>query len=293
MAARPFLKWAGGKTQLLNVIQQHMPYQPQDSFNYVEPFVGGASVLFWMINHYPKLQRIIINDLNADLINSYRCLAQDVKAVIRPLAEWQALYDQLKPEQRRNFYYQQRALYNHRSSEKSVQAALLIFLNKTCFNGLYRVNKKDQFNVPMGRYAKPLICDEANLFAVHKALQRVEILQGDYQRILAYLDEASFIYLDPPYKPISPSSNFNHYASHGFNDTAQIDLKNFCDILHQKGVKWLLSNSDVNTLEAQNDFFDNLYHNYHISRVLASRTINAKSSARGKLSELLIRNFNL
>ncbi len=291
--AKPFLKWAGGKTQLLDAIARRMPYSHQASFTYIEPFVGGGSVLFWILNNYPNVRNVVINDINADLINTYRCIAQDVDAVIEPLKKWQKLYDTLseKPKERSKFYYSQRELYNSRTSDNTTQAALFIFLNKTCFNGLYRVNRKNMFNVPIGSYKNPTICDETNLLIVHERLQNVEILHGDYEIVLEHVTEETFVYLDPPYKPISKTSSFNAYSHGVFNDSEQVRLKEFCDLLDAKGCKWLLSNSDVKTQETQDEFFDSLYSNHNVSRVMANRAINSKASGRGKLSELLIANF--
>lgn len=291
--AKPFLKWAGGKSQLIAEIAQKIPFAKHEKFSYIEAFLGGGAVLFYMLEYYPKLEHIVINDINTDIIQAYKAIAQDVEAVIAWLELWQGEYAKTCDDvsKRKAYYYAKRDSYNARNENESKQAALLIFLNKTCFNGLYRVNKKNAFNVPIGSYKNPSICDAANLRAVHRALQKVTILQGDYSQVLEHADSRTFIYLDPPYKPLSQSASFTSYAHYNFDDAEQVRLKEFCDTLDAKGIKWLLSNSDVNQGVEANTFFDALYHNYDIARVWAARAINSKATKRGKLRELLISNF--
>ena len=195
-------------------------------------------------------------------------------------------------EKKKEYYYEKRELYNTRNTDLSTQAALFIFLNRTCFNGLYRVNRKNHYNVPMGSYSKPTICDAKNLLAVSEALQKVEILCGDYQQTLNYASSNSFFYFDPPYKPLSDTSSFNSYAKDDFNDDEQIRLKDFCEQLEKEGHKWMLSNSDVKGKNPNDNFFDKIYANFLISRVRARRNINANAEKRGELSELLITNYN-
>jgi DNA adenine methylase len=194
-------------------------------------------------------------------------------------------------EQRKTFYYTQRNLFNTRSLDELTQAALFIFLNRTCFNGLYRVNSKNQFNVPQGSYKNPKICHADNLTEVSKALQNVEILNGDYRETIGYACQNSFFYFDPPYKPLSNTSSFNAYAKDIFDDESQIQLKIFCDDITQMGSQWVLSNSDVKGINPNDDFFDDLYKDYNIARVFAKRTINSNANKRGKLTELLISNM--
>ncbi len=186
-------------------------------------------------------------------------------------------------------------MFNQRNSSNIIQAALLIFLNRTCFNGLYRVNKKNQFNVPMGSYKKPMICDRDNLLVVSKLLQKVEILHGDFEKTLDRVPTNSYslFYFDPPYKPLSKTANFNSYANNNFNDDEQIRLKQFCDKLDKLNYSWILSNSDVKTGNDEDNFFDQLYSKYYINRVLARRSINSNASQRGKLNELLITNIDI
>jgi len=290
--AKPFLKWAGGKTQLLDSISAKVPYEKNDTFVYIEPFVGSGAILFWVLNNCPNLKKAIINDVNTDLINTYKAIAESVEDVIRLLKVWETEYHALseKEEKKKKYYYSKRELFNRRSSTIDTQSALFIFLNRTCFNGLYRVNKNNKFNVPIGSYKKPLICDDKNLRLVNQALKKVTILAGDFEQTLSYAENQTCFYLDSPYKPLSETSHFNSYAKDLFDDNEQIRLKHFCDQLESSDYKWILSNSDLKGKNENNDFFDDLYENYQINRVLAKRSINANASKRGQLNELLITN---
>jgi DNA adenine methylase len=293
--AKPFLKWAGGKTQLITEIEKSLPYEiTKSKFTYIEPFVGSGAVLFWMISNFPQLEKAVINDINSDLINTYKSIASKPNELISILKALQYEFHMLenKPEEKKEHYYQKRELFNSRKEEKSGQAALFIFLNRTCFNGLYRVNKNNGYNVPMGSYKKPTICDDKNILSVSKALQKVEILCGDYEATLNEATNNSFFYFDPPYKPLSNTSSFNSYAKDEFNDEEQIRLRNFCSKLEKQGHKWMLSNSDVKGKCLNDNFFDEIYAEFSISRVRARRTINANPEKRGELNELLITNYN-
>lgn len=292
--SKPFLKWAGGKTQLIKEIGTKFPCDKEKKFTYIEPFVGSGAVLFWVLNNYPNLEKAVINDANSDLINTYQSIADSVELLIELLETWENEYHQLLTDEiaKKVYFYNKRALFNTRKSKKLEQAALFIFLNKTCFNGLFRVNKKNQFNVPIGSYKKPLICDKNNLRSVSQALAKVEILTGDFEETINYSTNTTYFYFDPPYKPLNISSSFNTYAKDAFDDNEQIRLKNFCDRLDQIGCKWLLSNSDVKNTMPDNDFFDELYQHYTIKRVQAKRSINAHGNKRGRLNELLISNFS-
>lgn len=296
MNARPFLKWAGGKTQLIKDINIALPKEVfnKDRFTYVEPFVGSGAVLFWMLNNFPKLEKAVINDINADLINTYRVIASKPNELISILQDFQSEFHALEnqADEKKEYYYNKREVYNTRGEEKSIQAALFIFLNRTCFNGLYRVNKSNGYNVPMGSYKRPTICDSENILAVSNALQKVEILCGDYEKTLDEATANSFFYFDPPYKPLSNTSSFNSYAKDEFNDEEQIRLRNFCTKLETLDHKWMLSNSDVKGKDTNDNFFDEIYSDYSISRVRASRRINANAEKRGELNELLITNYN-
>jgi DNA adenine methylase len=291
--AKPFLKWAGGKTQLINDIERTLPTEiTKEKFTYIEPFVGSGAVLFWMLNNFPKLEKAVINDINEDLINTYKTIASNPNELISILGILQNEFHSLEgnEENKKLYYYQKRELYNTRKEEQSGQAALFIFLNRTCFNGLYRVNSKNLYNVPMGGYKKPTICDNENIIAVSNALQKVEILCGDYEETLHHSNKNSLFYFDPPYKPLSETSSFNSYAKDEFNDSEQVRLKDFCSKLDTLNHTWILSNSDVKGKDANDNFFDDLYSDFNIQRVDARRSINANPEKRGKLTELLITN---
>lgn len=238
------------------------------------------------------MENAIINDINKDLTDSYISIKTDVKNIISKLYQWQDEYYLVSHDEakKKEYYYEKRELFNSRNSDQTTHSALFIFLNKTCFNGLYRVNRKNEFNVPIGSYKKPLICNEENLTSVAKVLQRVEILNGDYTETLSYAKENTFFYFDPPYKPLSKTSSFNSYAKDEFDDTEQIRLKNFCSKLNELNYKWILSNSDVKAKDPGDHFFDDLYAEFNINRVNARRSINANPEKRGRLTELLITN---
>jgi DNA adenine methylase len=292
--AKPFLKWAGGKTQLISSIESSLhPDILTKKFTYLEPFVGSGAILFWMINNFPNLEKAVINDINSDLINTYRIIASRPNELISILKVLQSEFHALQTneEAKKEYYYNKRELYNTRSTENTTQAALFIFLNRTCFNGLYRVNSKNLFNVPIGSYKTPTICDEQNILAVSNVLQKVEILNGDYTQTLNHTSNNSFFYFDPPYKPLSQTSSFNSYAKDEFNDEEQIRLRDFCTQLKSLGHKWMLSNSDVKGKDVNDTFFDDIYSSFSIARIKASRRINANAEKRGELSELLITNY--
>lgn len=291
--AKPFLKWAGGKTQLINDIEKALPKNIyKDKFTYLEPFVGSGAVLFWMLNNFPNLKQAVINDINEDLINTYKTIASSPKELISILQILQNEFHGLEglDEAKKEYYYSKRELYNTRKEEQSGQGALFIFLNRTCFNGLYRVNRKNEYNVPMGSYKRPTICDKENILAVSQALQKVEILCGDYEETLNYADNNTLFYFDPPYKPLSETSSFNSYAKDEFNDAEQIRLRDFCHKLDTLNHTWILSNSDVKGKNKNDNFFDDLYADFNIQRVDARRSINANPEKRGALKELLITN---
>jgi DNA adenine methylase len=289
--AKPFLKWAGGKTQLLSEIEKNLPKEiHNDKFTYIEPFVGSGAVLFWVLNNFPNVEKAVINDINADLINTYKVISSKPKQLVEALKEIQNQFHSLQnhEEKKKEFYYLKRDLYNTRSTDKVTQASLFIFLNRTCFNGLYRVNRSNLFNVPMGSYKFPTICDEKNIFAVSEVLQKVEILNGDFEETRNFAKENTFFYFDPPYKPLNETSSFTAYAKDNFDDNEQIRLKDFCGKLNNLGHKWLLSNSD-----AGENFFEEIYSDKFIQKVKAKRFINSKANGRGELNEILITNYEV
>lgn len=283
--AKPFLKWAGGKKQLITEIENVFPYDKNDSFSYVEPFVGGGAVLFWVLNNFTNLEYVVINDANRDLITAYDMVKNRVDDLIPILEKIETGYHSLSenPEERKKYYYNMRRIFNQRGYDLLIQTALFIFLNKTCFNGLYRVNKKGEFNVPMGSYKRPVICDNTTLLRASEALKDVELKCGDFEHTLEEIGRNTLYYIDPPYKPISKSSNFNSYTAESFNDDEQKRLKMFCDELDLVGAKFILSNSD-------NPLFYDLYSEYNMKTIFANRNINSKGNKRGKISELIITN---
>ncbi|MBL7763357.1 MAG: DNA adenine methylase [Chitinophagaceae bacterium] len=289
--AKPFLKWAGGKGQLIGAIEAALPKNINDRENltYIEPFIGSGAILFWLLQRYPSIKKAVINDINTDLTNAYTVIKENPFALIDELQQIQADYYKLTTEEKRkSFYLQKRTVFNERRLTVIKNTATLIFLNRTCFNGLYRVNSRNEFNVPFGKYDKPKICDEDTILADSKLLQRVTILNGDFRDTLKHADKNSFFYFDPPYKPISKTSSFNAYAKDTFNDAEQERLKKFCDEISAKGHQWLLSNSDPG-----DNFFENLYSgkNIYIHKVKARRSINSVASKRGEIAELLISNY--
>ena len=293
--AKPFLKWAGGKTQLIEQIKNNLPEIIfKEKFTYIEPFVGSGAVLFWLLSEFPNMKKAVINDINKELIDTYEVIAQNPHDLISILEILQNEYHELEgnQEDKKQYYYEKRNLFNSREQGKIEQSALFIFLNRTCFNGLYRVNRKNEFNVPIGSYKKPTICDRENIMAVSDALQKVEIICGDFEQTVQHAGENTLFYFYPPYKPLNQTSSFNSYTKNEFDDKEQIRLRDFCDELAKKGYQWILSNSDVKGKDENNNFFDELYADFHIERVLAKRNINANPEKRGVLSELLITNYN-
>lgn len=292
--AKPFLKWAGGKTQLINDIKKVLPKEfTKYKFNYIEPFVGSGAVLFWMLNNFPKIEKAIINDINADLTNTYKVISHSPFELISILNQFQNEYHSLEDnsEIKKEYYLEKRENFNSRKFSNTEQAAFFIFLNRTCFNGLYRVNKNNFFNVPIGSYKKPTICDAENILAVSESLKKVEILTGDYQQTLDFAERPALFYFDPPYKPLSKTSSFNSYSKDDFNDDEQIRLRDFCKKLDSLNHYWILSNSDLKGKDIDDNFFDEIYNNFNINRVFAKRSINANPEKRGVLTELLITNY--
>ena len=291
--AKPFLKWAGGKGQLLSEIQRHYPFDEKIN-KYAEPFVGGGAVLFDVLNKY-DLKEVYINDINEELINAYRCVKDYPEELISKLKIMQEEYISRDNESRKKYYLEQRNLFNiikvsHDEVSNIKKATLMVFLNKTCFNGLYRVNRKGEFNVPMGAYKNPLICDESNLRNVSQRLQNVIISCGDYKNSYDFVDRNTFVYFDPPYRPLTDTASFTSYTENGFRDKEQKELAEFVKRLDEKGVKVVVSNSDPKNVDSKDDFFDNIYSCLEVVRVTANRMINSKAKSRGKISELLITN---
>lgn len=296
MNAKPFIKWAGGKSQLLPDIRNKYPKELGKSIaKYCEPFVGGGAVLFDILSNY-KIEEILINDINAELTNTYSHIKNHLAELLFELDKMQEEFWPLNAEMRKIYYYNKRERFNflkinHDESTSIEKAALFMFLNKTCFNGLFRVNKKGQFNVPMGAYKKPLICDINNLTAISGLLKNVTIQCGDYKKCIDFIDDKTFVYIDPPYRPLTQTSNFNSYAEADFDDKDQKELGSFVDKITIKNAKVVVSNSDPKNSNEEDTFFDDLYTNYSILRVTAKRMINCNGESRGNISELLISNY--
>ena len=268
----PFLKWVGGKRQLMNEIE---PLLPSRISTYYEPFVGGGAVF---LHRQPG--KAVINDYNSELINVYKTIRDDVDALIEDLAIH---------ENESEYFYSIRALDRQEGFDKLTaveRASRIIYLNKTCFNGLYRVNSSGEFNTPFGRYKNPNIINETVLHAVSNYLQRndIKLLSGDFEDALRGARKGSFVYLDPPYDPVSKSSNFTGYIQGGFGNDEQIRLRDTCIKLHEKGINFLLSNSAT-------PFIKELYKDFNIIEVGASRYINSVGSKRGEVTEVLVRNY--
>lgn len=269
----PILKWVGGKRQLLSEI---IPLIDESCDNYVEPFIGGGAVLFRL---QPK--KAIINDYNTELINVYRTVRDDLDGLV-------ALLKKHEKYNSSDYYYEVRALDRTPDFDKmsdSEKAARIIYLNKTCYNGLYRVNSLGQFNSPYGKYKNPNIVNEVVLRAISKYLNgnEISIRSGDYKDVLNDIEKNSFVYLDPPYMPISSSSSFTGYTEGGFGYDKQVELKEECDKLNSKGVHFLQSNSDCEEIRE-------LYKAYRIKVVKANRAINSDAKKRGQINEVLIYN---
>ena len=290
--ARPFVKWVGGKTQLLDDIKKTLPrdLSRRNDMTYVEPFVGGGAVLFWILQEYPNITRAVINDINAELICTYRVIKHDVENLIFELNRLQNEYLPLNEVDRKKYFLAQRERFNERETSEVEIAALFIFLNRTCFNGLYRVNSKGKFNVPHGRYANPKICDKETLRADSAVLQRVEILCGDFAQTSKYAHDNVLFYFDPPYRPLTDTSAFTSYAKEGFDDAEQIRLRDFCDLIAKQKSLFVASNSDPLNVDNEDVFFDHLYKMFSIKRVSAARMINSKGNGRGTISEIMISN---
>ncbi len=292
--AKPFIKWAGGKTQLIPQLTELLPSDmpSRKGLVYVEPFVGGGAMLFWMLERYPNIQTAIINDLNGELISTYKVIRDTPEPLIDSLRALQVAYRACDGEEsRKAFYLTQRERYNSGGTNAVDTAAMFIFLNRTCFNGLYRVNSKGKFNVPFGKAKNPLICDEKTIRADSALLQKVTILCGDFESVMPEVKGPAFFYFDPPYRPLTETAAFTAYSKDGFGDDQQKRLANFCRRLDAEGHKWLLSNSDPHNVNPDDMFFEEIFAGFDINRVKASRMINSKADGRGKITELAIRNY--
>lgn len=300
--AKPFLKWVGGKTQLLNEFEKRIPYQIREKKaikKYIEPFVGGGALFFYLKTKY-DIKASYLFDINKELIVAYKTVQADSKALIDKLGEIENKHLEKTEEHRKEHYYGVRNKFNSQMNNFDYdnynedwieRTTFLIFLNKTGFNGLFRQNQKGEFNVPFGRYKNPKIYDEKNIIAVSEALKNTEIICGDFTESEKYIEKESFIYLDPPYRPISKTSNFTTYAKNGFQDEDQIRLSELFKKMDKKEAYLMMSNSDPKNEDINDNFFDELYRGYNIERVPAKRYINCDASKRGEINELIITNY--
>lgn len=300
--ARPFLKWAGGKTQLLKQFESYYPESLKlgKIKKYIEPFIGSGAVFLEICQKY-EIESAYISDINFDLIQAYQVIQTWPDDLIEILGKLQIKFHESSQIERQLFFtkvrsqfnLQRKSISNSKLSKDAIKrTAQLIFLNKTCFNGLFRLNSKGEFNVPFGRYKNPKILDAENIYQISQLLQKTEIRSSEFESCYAIADESSFIYFDPPYRPISKTANFTSYAKSGFTDREQENLANFYRKLdREKASKLMLSNSDPKNENIDDDFFEQLFAGYSIYRVSASRMINSIGAKRGRISELLIVNY--
>jgi len=301
--AKPFLKWAGGKSQLIDALEERLPKSILNSRTievYVEPFVGGGAFFFYLKSNY-VIKKAYLFDINKDLIVAYKVVQVYPHALIERLLSIEKEYLSLSEDEQRKFFYEIRDLYNSQKKEFDFsnlsedwvsRAAYMIFLNRTCYNGLYRLNRNGEFNVPYGKYKNPKICDKENILEASKALQNTEIICADFEESKRYISKGALVYLDPPYRPLSKTSNFTNYTEDGFSEEDQIRLAKYFREVHKRGAYILLSNSDPKNFDPNDDFFEVLYEGFVIERVPARRYINSNARGRGSIMELIIRNYS-
>ena len=298
---KPILKWAGGKGQLLEKIAKHLPQELIEGKIdcYIEPFIGGGAVFFWIAQNF-DIRKFYLSDINQELILLYKTIQKDVNSLIEELKKIENEYLILNEEKRKIYFFNKRNSYNDFKNQIDLKnfeiswftrSAEIIFLNRTCFNGLFRVNKKGYFNVPFGNYKNPRICNSNNLILASKLLQKATIQYSDFTQIQNLATPKTFVYFDPPYRPLTKTASFKSYSQFDFNDDEQKRLASFYQKLHHQGTKLMLSNSDPKNIDKNDTFFDELYSDFTIHRIQANRMINSKTSRRGAISELLITNY--
>jgi DNA adenine methylase len=302
--AKPFLKWAGGKGQLIATINGYLPTELKTGkiTKYAEPFIGGGALFFHIAQTYKdSIKQFYISDTNEELIILYFTIRRNVKSLIETLTDIERQYFSLEPAQQKEHFLKVRQEYNEQkpkfnfcefSNDWITRSADMIFLNRMCFNGLFRVNSKGLFNVPFGDYKNPRICDSTNLKSVSKILEKTIIEHADFTKCDKFVDDKTFTFFDPPYRPLSKTASFNSYSKESFGDTKQEELAKFYRYLANKGAFLMLSNSDPKNTNPDDDFFDNLYKDFNIERVKASRAINSNGAKRGQIFELLITNYD-
>ena len=293
--AKPFVKWAGGKSSLIPQITKYFPFELKNGQieKYVEPFVGGGAVLIDILQKYDVKQAYAF-DINKDLINCYNVIKYKVEDLIQKLDKKEKEFLALDKDERQKYFYAIRTEYNSYLLDNEIdvkRASEFIFLNRTCFNGLYRVNKNGKFNVPCGKYKNPTICDSNNLRNLSKLLKNVVFAYGDYKESEKLVDENTFVYFDPPYRPLSVTSGFTSYTKEDFNDENQKELAEYYNKLNLKNAKLMLSNSNPKNTNENDNFFEKIYKGFNINEVSAKRMINANAKGRGEISELLITNY--
>ncbi len=301
LGAKPFLKWVGGKRQLLNQFDALYPIELKlkKIKNYYEPFVGGGAVFFDVAQNY-EVENAFLYDINDELILTYKVIQRDVSKLIDFIYRYEKQYKKLDEVKRKEYYYELRENYNlqrfnidyNKYSDNWIpRVAQTIFLNKTCFNGLFRFNSKGGFNSPMGRYKNPKILDEQNLLNVSKLLEIATIKKADFREVQNDIRNNSFVYFDPPYRPISKTSSFTSYSKYNFQDDDQLQLASLFYELDQQGHKLMLSNSDPKNTDPNDDFFETIYSNFNIVRVDAKRSINSNGSKRNSIKEIVVTNY--
>lgn len=297
VTAKPFVKWAGGKRSLLAQLDDLLPenFKEQQNVTYVEPFVGGGAMLFHMLDNYRNIKRAVINDVNTDLIHCYQFIKNKPYELIERLDCIERNFKKYGPEKYEELYYYYREQFNDTIIQKDERAVLFILLNHTCFNGLFRVNSNGKFNVPFGKYSNIYLYDEKVILKDHRLLNSIDLViraPGDYRMVERNLRRYvnAFVYFDPPYRPLSETSSFRAYSNSPFGDIQQVELKEFCDKLSERGCQIMLSNSDSKT-EDGNSYFEKLYEGYTFRRLYAPRYISASSEKRRKYAEVLIRNY--
>lgn len=293
---RPFVKWAGGKGSLISQLKNFYPFELDNTKinKYVEPFVGGGAVLINILQKY-DIEEAYAFDINIDLINCYNVIKKNVENLIKELDIKEKEFLKLEDKKREEYFYDIRKEYNsykiNKDEMNTKRASEFIFLNRTCFNGLYRVNKSGQFNVPYGRYKNPTICDASNLRNLSYLIRNVNFEYGDYKQSEKFVDNNTFVYFDPPYRPLSNTSGFTSYTKENFNDDNQKELANYFKLLDEKDAKLMLSNSNPKNTNENDNFFEEIYKGFNINEISAKRMINANAKGRGKISELLITNY--
>lgn len=290
---RPFIKWAGGKGSLLSQISKFYPIEliNGEIDTYIEPFLGGGAVLIDILQKYP-IKKAYAFDINEDLINAFNCVKNHPEEMIAELDKIQNEYIPYSENKRKEYYYKTRDEYNlnNQKDDGIKRAVQFIFLNRTCFNGLYRVSKTGKFNVPCGKYKNPTICDANNIRSLSRLFENVTFINATYSECIKYIDNKTLVYFDPPYRPLNKTSAFTSYTKEDFNDEDQIELSKFFSELNTKDVHVMLSNSNPKNTNKDDNFFEKIYKGFSINEIVANRNINANSEKRGAITELLITN---